>query len=256
MLTERTQSRTRWDIDSPWARLPWTLPTAVLISAAVLWALAYFMERPAERMTPVPIEARFLEQSVPAAAPPIVHPPKPAPPARRQPAPKAERVEQKPSVRKAEPAPSAPVALPAAPAEEQVKGGIEQAGTVGAPSSSGGAGGESGPASGGSGDQGASGGGNGAGGSMYASSGARAIVRPMPQIPDDLREEAFSLTALARFHVAIDGSAKVELARPTPNPRLNHILLESLMKWRFMPAIRDGKPVATTEEIVIKIEVK
>jgi protein TonB len=91
---------------------------------------------------------------------------------------------------------------------------------------------------------------------MYASSGARAIVRPMPQIPDDLREEAFSLTALARFHVAIDGSAKVELARPTPNPRLNHILLESLMKWRFMPAIKDGKPVATTEEIVIKVEVK
>jgi protein TonB len=78
----------------------------------------------------------------------------------------------------------------------------------------------------------------------------------MPQIPDDLRGEAFSSTALARFHIAVDGSAKVELAKPTPNPRLNWILLDSLKKWRFIPAIKNGKPVASTEEIVVKIEVK
>jgi protein TonB len=229
----------------------------VLISAAVLWALAYFMERPAsERMAPAPIEARFIEQSVPAApqrveaAPPVARRPKPPPP------PRNERVEQKQPIQKAEPkpeaAPSAPVALPAAPSEEESKAGIDQAGTIGGPASSGGARGAPGPAFGASGGQAGSGG----GGSMYANSGARAIVRPMPQIPNELREEAFTSTALARFHVAADGSAKVELARPTPDPRLNHILLESLMKWRFMPAIRDGKPVATTEEIVIKIEVK
>ena len=78
----------------------------------------------------------------------------------------------------------------------------------------------------------------------------------MSQIPDELREEAFTSTALARFQIAVDGSAKVGLAKPTPNPRLNRILLESLMKWRFMPAIKNGKPVASTEEIVVKIEVK
>jgi protein TonB len=78
----------------------------------------------------------------------------------------------------------------------------------------------------------------------------------MPQIPDDLREEAFNSAALARFHVAADGSAQVELAKPTPIPRLNRILLDSLKKWRFMPAIKNGRTVASTEEIVIKIEVK
>jgi protein TonB len=78
----------------------------------------------------------------------------------------------------------------------------------------------------------------------------------MPQIPDDLREGTFNSAALARFHVAADGSAQVELAKPTSNPRLNRILLDSLKKWRFMPAIKNGKPVASTEEIVIKIEVK
>ena len=55
---------------------------------------------------------------------------------------------------------------------------------------------------------------------------------------------------------AADGTAKVELAKPTPNPRLNRILLDSLGKWRFMPAIRNGEPVASIEEIVVKVVVK
>ena len=91
---------------------------------------------------------------------------------------------------------------------------------------------------------------------MYASSGARAILQPLPQIPDDLRREAFNSSVLVRFHVAVDGSAEVELTRPTQDVRLNRIVMDSLKKWRFMPAIRDGKPVASTEEILVKIEVK
>jgi protein TonB len=78
----------------------------------------------------------------------------------------------------------------------------------------------------------------------------------MPQIPDDLREGAFNTAALARFHIAVDGSATVELAKPTQNPRLNRILLDSLRKWRFIPAIKNGKPVASSEEIIVKVEVK
>ena len=91
---------------------------------------------------------------------------------------------------------------------------------------------------------------------MHANSGARAIVNPMPKIPEDLRAEAFKSSALARFHIAVDGSAEVELAKPTPFPRLNRILLDSLKQWRFMPEIKSGKPVASTEEILVKIEVK
>ena len=78
----------------------------------------------------------------------------------------------------------------------------------------------------------------------------------MPQIPDDMREGAFNSAALARFHIAVDGSVTVELVKPTQNPRLNRILLDSLRKWRFIPAIKNGKPVASTEEIVVKIEVR
>lgn len=93
-------------------------------------------------------------------------------------------------------------------------------------------------------------------GDIYANSGARAIVQPMPKISEDLREGTFKSVALARFHIAVDGSAEVELVKPTPNPCLNRILLDSLKKWRFFPAIESGKPVASTEEILVTIEVK
>ncbi len=86
--------------------------------------------------------------------------------------------------------------------------------------------------------------------------GAQAIVRPMPQIPDDLRQEAFNAVAVVRFHVAADGTCTFELTKPTPNPRLNRLLLEKLKEWRFFPAMRDGKPVASDQEIRITFEVK
>jgi periplasmic protein TonB len=91
---------------------------------------------------------------------------------------------------------------------------------------------------------------------IRANMGARSIVRPMPQIPDDLREAAFNAVALAQFHIAVDGQAKAELVKPTQNPRLNRLLLDSLKNWRFAPAVRDGRPVESTEEIIIRIVVK
>jgi periplasmic protein TonB len=206
-------------MDSPWHRLPWTLPTALLIWAVALWGLAYFMGKPTHRpMEPSAIDAQLIEQAVspPTAA---VHQTKPLPPVMPLPSPVISRVspttEQNPATQKAEVTTSA--------------GAVSTAAPNGKSSSR---------------------------GSIFASSGARAIIKPMPQIPDDLREEAFNSVALALFHIAVDGSVTVELAKSTPNPRLNRILLDSLRKWRFIPAIMNGKPVASTEEIVIKIEVK
>ena len=64
--------RTFRSMDSPWRRLPWTLPTALLIWAAALWGLAYFMEKPIHRpVEPPPIDAELIEQAVP---PPIETP--------------------------------------------------------------------------------------------------------------------------------------------------------------------------------------
>jgi protein TonB len=240
MLTETTPLYIRRSIDSRGNRLPWTLRTSLLIWAVAVWAL--FMEKPSRQpLEPPQIEVRIIEQSVPASKqnikveqPAASHKAKPLPLPKPQPAHTAPQdQEMTPDILTAAPGAASPGAL-------AVPGGVQSAN----PSANRGT------------HTGSDDGKGKSGHNIYANSGARVIIRPMPQIPDDLREGAFNSSALARFHVAADGSAEVELARPTPDPRLNHILLDSLKKWRFMPAIKNGKPMASTEEIVIKIEVK
>jgi protein TonB len=86
--------------------------------------------------------------------------------------------------------------------------------------------------------------------------GARAIVHPLPIIPDDIRAEALKDTATAIFHVAADGSSTVELSKPTQNTRLNLILLNTLKTWRFFPAVKEGKPIDSVQELTIHISVQ
>jgi len=84
---------------------------------------------------------------------------------------------------------------------------------------------------------------------------AHAILQPLPVLPDDLREDAYQTVAMARFSIRVDGSVDVELVRPTQNPRLNQLLLEALRKWRFFPAMKDGRPVASSQEIRVHFNV-
>jgi protein TonB len=85
--------------------------------------------------------------------------------------------------------------------------------------------------------------------------GAKAIYQPAPKIPDDLRDEAISLVALARFHVKPDGSADVELLKATSSPRINQLILNTLRTWKFFPALEQGKPVPSVQDIRIHIDV-
>src|SRR2546427_710632 len=53
------------------------------------------------------------------------------------------------------------------------------------------------------------------------SAGARAIYQPLPEIPEALRHRTVEITTVARFRVAANGSAQVELTEPTADPDLN-----------------------------------
>ncbi|MGC2422832.1 MAG: hypothetical protein WA666_00540 [Nitrospirota bacterium] len=252
------------NFDSPLHRLPFTLPAALLIWAVALWGAAYFMEKPAHRpVEPPPIDAQLIEQAAPAATQSIqrkrtaaIHRPKPLPQVRPHQAPVllhqapvmpqvSPHIEQNPLVQKTEATPNTAVAAPdAAPSGAPAAPNEGQATAAGNTSAN------SDTKTGSIDQKGSS------HGSMYANSGARAIVHPKPQIPDDMREETFKFAPLARFHIAADGSFNVELVKPTPNPRLNRILLNSLKSWRWFPEIMNGKPVASTKDVVVNIEVK
>jgi len=86
--------------------------------------------------------------------------------------------------------------------------------------------------------------------------GARALYRPMPDIPEELRHRELTVVAMARFQVAADGSVTVTLLQATADPRLNAALMSALQKWRFFPAMDNGRPIASTIEIRIPIEVR
>jgi protein TonB len=211
-------------LDNPWQRLPWSLPLALAICAMVLWEFGHILERPPVHQTvPASIEAELVEPPPPPVQEKIVQP-------------KPEPAKQAP--RRAAAAAPAPVALPAAPAAPAEQNNVPAPPPV-PPSAA--------PAAPASPDTRSAG---------TANQGAQAIVRPMPQIPDDLRQEAFNAVAVVRFHVSADGTATFELAKPTPNPRLNRLLLEKLREWRFFPAMRDGKPVTSDQDVRITFEVK
>jgi len=212
------------ELDNPWHRLQWSLPLALAICAGILWEFGRILERPpVHQIVPASIEAELVELPPPPAAEKAVQP-------------KPER--PKPVPRRASVPVSAPVALPVAPpapAEQSSAPTPPPAPAAAAPAA------PAAPDTRSAGE---------------ANLGAQAIVRPMPEIPDDLRRDAFNAVAVVRFHVAADGTATFELAKPTQNPRLNRLLIEKLGEWRFFPAMRGGKPVASDHDVRITFEVK
>jgi protein TonB len=217
-----------WDKDSPWRRLPWTLPWALVILTAMLLTFVYSIGKPNERLPEPPaIEAQIIEipepvKTIPAPEKPTVQPKRVITPPVVVPQPSLEKIP--PPVKEVKPIAEA-VPIPQPEVQKVSPPPVSEE-----PNSK---------------DT-----------NMTGTSGAQVISRPMPKIPDELRHDALSASALARFHVAIDGTVTVELVNPTPNPRLNRLLLDTLKSWRFFPAMKDGKPVASTQEIVIKVEVK
>lgn len=180
-----------WREDSPWHRLPWTLPTAIAIVVLSVGIFLLITGKPGERLPePQPIDAQIVELPPPAPPPPL--------PSRHS---LARKAAPKPVRKKSVVTPTRPVIA------------------------------------------------------VTHAVSARPILRPMPVIPDELRQDALSTEAVALFHVAVDGSATVELVKPTPFPRLNRLLLNALQQWRFTPAIKNGVAVPSTKEIVVKVDV-
>ena len=228
MLSETFTPESLWLLDNPWRRLPWVLPAALLIWVITLWLAGIYLQHIVQSVSePKPIEAQLIE--LPPPPPPEVQRPAPEPP---QPAPIEKKIIAKPKIRQPvierkplpetppPPQPSVQTEAPPIPQEPPKPAPPVQASTI-------------------------------SGGNI----GAHAIFQPKPEIPDELRAEAMNAIAVARFHVAPDGTATVELIQPTNSPRINQLLLNTLRRWRFFPALADGKPVASTQDLRIHLEI-
>ncbi|HUK10109.1 MAG TPA: energy transducer TonB [Stellaceae bacterium] len=238
--------------DNPWRRLAWAMPSAgVLTAVALAGFLRLLAGEPPRGLAPSPLQVRLVDLPASPAATAVPSPPEaepvfepapaevPTPPAPPSSAP-APAVDPPPEPgTEAEPRATAPAPPPKPPARPSRP--RASATTAAPPSTAALPPAPRPPAT-------AAPRGN--------TTGASAIVKPMPEIPESLRRHELDLVAVARFRVAADGSAQVELIEATPNPQLNRLLLEALGRWKFFPAIENGKPVASTIDIRIPISIR
>ena len=225
-------------LDDPWRRAPWLAPLAVATWILLLFVFSLLLRQTAAPPAELkPLEARIIEVPVGglqgAGAKPATAPSRVAarPAVMRKPA-----AIVHPKKLEESPVPSSP--------EGTLKGKAEESTSPSSPAAEG----EEGST--GSGPAGS------AGGIGSDSVGARAVYAPEPRIPDDLREEVFQAEAVARFNVTYDGTVKVSLVKATTNPRLNQILLDTLLQWRFFPAVKDGIAIDSEFEVRIPIAVR
>jgi periplasmic protein TonB len=239
-MTESARMAASPYLDEPGRRLLWTLPMAVLIWLALLIGFSRMLELTAAPPPALkPLVARIVE------LPPEVGGLQggPAPAAAVKPKPAMVKPHPHPIIHpRAKLKPVAPPVLPStagiakstAPPAESSSNPVTHPEGAGVP--------------------GGTGAGSGSGlGSDTA--GARALFAPVPKIPDDLREEALDTVAVAHFNVSYDGQVEVELVKPTSNPHLNQILLDTLKQWRFFPATRSGVAIASEFDVRIPITV-
>jgi protein TonB len=59
-----------------------------------------------------------------------------------------------------------------------------------------------------------------------------------------------------RFEIAADGSCSVSLRTSTGNSQLDADTIETLRQWRWRPALRDGEPVPSVQNLRVEFVVE
>jgi periplasmic protein TonB len=211
--------------DAAWRRLALVVPGVSIAWLMVLWTLGLLLAREPIPPAPQPIDATLIELPGEPTPPQEVQPP-PSPPPRpvvRQPRSVPKPAPEPPPIAQPEEDAMRPSAAAPAPSPPPAQPPAQPQ----APSAT-----------------------------QSGRTGARAIFNPLPKIPDELRDRASSAEALARFDIRPDGTASVELVTPSPDPLLNRVILETLRTWRFFPATENGRPVASSQEVRIRLEVR
>lgn len=84
---------------------------------------------------------------------------------------------------------------------------------------------------------------------------AKPTYNPSPSIPSHHQENCFKSCCIARFFIKSDGSTKVRLVSSSGSNEIDDITLSTLRRWKFKPAMLDGKPVDSTRRIRVEFEV-
>jgi protein TonB len=85
---------------------------------------------------------------------------------------------------------------------------------------------------------------------------AEVLACPQPLIPAELHEQCFKSCCIARFIINPDGKAAVKLVTSSGSNEIDEITLSTLKRWKFRPAMLNGKPVQSTRRVKVEFEVE
>jgi len=91
------------------------------------------------------------------------------------------------------------------------------------------------------------------------STAARPLAANRPDVPYPLRAKrrGHEGTVVLRVEVSVAGEAKrIDVARSSGHPSLDRAAVRAVRRWRFVPATRDGRPVAATVRIPIEFRLE
>ena len=84
---------------------------------------------------------------------------------------------------------------------------------------------------------------------------AKAVECPRPEIPAELHEQCFKSCCIARFMIKDDGKYSVKLISSSGSDQVDEIAIDTLRRWKFKPALLDGKPVESSRKIRVEFQV-
>jgi peptidyl-prolyl cis-trans isomerase B (cyclophilin B) len=77
-----------------------------------------------------------------------------------------------------------------------------------------------------------------------------------PKLPDVTLKATDKGTVKVKFIISADGKTQVELVEGSGNSDVDKALLSSLEQWKWLPALKGGSPISTSQEIAIELPLR
>ncbi len=86
--------------------------------------------------------------------------------------------------------------------------------------------------------------------------GPVAVFAPPPILPSYLQDKELKTQVLIDFYVNNQGTSTARLAGSSGNEELDALALESVKKWIFRPAEKEGKPIEAKVRLTIRFVIE
>ncbi len=85
---------------------------------------------------------------------------------------------------------------------------------------------------------------------------ALALECPQPAIPSDLCEHCHQKSCVVRFAIQESGKFTVRLVRSCGSEEVDDVVLTTLRRWRFKPALLDGKAIKSSRKVRVELVIE